>query len=122
MQSVTYDGFFFTPSNDDDELELSFFDYKDEKLKNAEKVENTAVGDMYHIAFFKPDEEGFVQFDESFEAIFADPVIYVKNLSGTNLFGCILRKTTHSYKWFDNYLKKAKENVTIHNMKLKEGL
>ena len=122
MQSVTYDGFFFTPGSEDDELELSFFDYKDEKLKNAEKVENTAVGDKYHIAFFKPDEEGFVQFDESFEAIFADPVIYVQNLSGTNLFGCILRKTTHSYKWFDNYLKKAKENVTIHNMKLKEGL
>ena len=72
MQSVTYDGFFFTPGSEDDELELSFFDYKDEKLKNAEKVENTAVGDMYHIAFFKPDEEGFVHFDESFEAIFAD--------------------------------------------------
>jgi hypothetical protein len=122
MKSVTYDGFFFTPGSQDDELELSFFDYKDEKLKNAEKVENTAVGDKYHIAFFKPDEEGYVHFDESFEAIFADPVVYVQNLSGTNLFGCILRKTTHSYKWFDNYLTKAKENVTIHNMKLKEGL
>ena len=40
MQSVTYDGFFFTPGSEDDELELSFFDYKDEKLKNAEKLKS----------------------------------------------------------------------------------
>ena len=122
MQTMTYDGFFFTPNAEDGELELSFFDYNEESLKNAEKVENTAYGDKYHIAFFKPDEDGFVEFDESFEAIFADPVAYVENLYGTELFGCILRKTTQSHRWFNNYLTKAKENVTMLNMKLKEGL
>ena len=122
MQTMTYDGFFFTPNDEDGELELSFFDYNEESLKNAEKVENTAYGDKYLIAFFKPDEDGFVEFDESFEAIFADPVAYVENLYGTELFGCILRKTTQSHKWFNNYLTKAKENVTMLNMKLKEGL
>ena len=122
MQAITYDGFFFTPGAEDGELELSFFDYNEESLKNAEKVENTAYGDKYHIAFFKPDGEGFVEFDETFEAIFADPVTYVQNLNGTELFGCILRKTTQSDKWFNNYLTKAKENVTIHNMQLKKGL
>jgi hypothetical protein len=122
MQTMTYDGFFFTPGAEDGELELSFFDYNDENLKNAEKVENTAIGDKYHIAFFKPDEDGLVEFDDTFEAIFADPVAYVENLNGTELFGCILRKTTQSDKWFNNYLTKAKESVTIHNMQLKKGL
>jgi hypothetical protein len=122
MQAITFDGFFFTPGVEDGELELSFFDYNEENLKNAEKVENTAYGDKYHIAFFKPDGEGFVEFDETFEAIFADPVAYVENLNGTELFGCVLRKTTQSDKWFNNYLTKAKENVTIHNMQLKKGL
>ena len=122
MQTITFDGFFFTPGAEDGELELSFFDYNEENLKNAEKVENTAYGDKYHIAFFKPDGEGFVEFDETFEAIFADPVAYVENLNGTELFGCVLRKTTQSHKWFNNYLTKAKENVTIHNIELKKGL
>ena len=122
MQTMTFDGFFFTPGADDDELELSFFDYSEENLKNAEKVENTAIGDKYHIAFFKPNGKGLVEFDESFEAIFADPVTYVKNLTGSQLFGCVVRKTTQSGKWFDNYLSSAKENVTIHNMQLKKGL
>ena len=45
MQTMTYDGFFFTPNDEDGELELSFFDYNEESLKNAEKVENTAYGD-----------------------------------------------------------------------------
>jgi len=104
MQSTTYDGFFFTPGVEEDELELSFFDYNEENLKNAEKVENTDIGDKYHIAFFKPNDEGLVEFDETFEAIFADPVTYIKNLTGSQLFGCVLRKTTQSGKWFDNYL------------------
>jgi len=122
MQAITFDGFFFTPGAEDGELELSFFDYNEESLKNAEKVENTAYGEKYHIAFFKPNAKGFVEFDETFEAIFADPVTYVQNLNGTELFGCILRKTTQSDRWFNNYLTKAKENVTIHNMQLKKGL
>ena len=61
MQTTTFDGFFFTPGDEDGELELSFFDYNEENLKNAEKVENTAYGDKYHIAFFKPNDEGFVE-------------------------------------------------------------
>ena len=122
MQPMTFDGFFFTPNVEDGELELSFFDYTEENMKNAEKVENTSYGDKYHIAFFKPNGEGLVEFDESFEAIFADPVSYVKNLTGTSIFGCILRKTTRSNKWFDNYLTNAKENIIIHNIELKKGL
>ncbi len=122
MQTMTFDGFFFTPGTDENELELSFFNYSEENLKNDEKVENTAIGDKYHIAFFKPKGKGLVEFDESFEAIFADPVTYVKNLTGSQLFGCVLRKTTQSGKWFDDYLSSAKENVTIHNMQLKKGL
>ena len=116
MQSLTYDGFFFTPGSDDDELELSFFDFKDENLKNAEPVDKTDIGHTYHIAFFKPDEEGYVEFDESFEAILGDPGKYIENLSGAGVYGCVVKKTTKSSKWFDDYLKRALEHITITKM------
>lgn len=122
MNQITFDGFFFTPSLEDEGMELSFFDFKEEPMKGAEKINGNAVGDMYHVAFFKDAGENSIEFDENFEAIFADPVTYVKNLEGAGLFGCVLRKTTHSHKWFDNYLTRAKENVRIQNMKTKERL
>lgn len=120
MTQKTYDGFFFSPGDEENELQLSFFEFKDEML-GGEPVGGTAVGSLYHIAFFRPQEDGTFQFDETFEAIFADPETYITNLAGTNLFGCVLKKTTKSDAWFQEYLKKAKEKVKIFNMSLKEA-
>jgi len=112
MSKTNFDGFFFTPGEYEDELQLSFFEFQ-KKRDRGEKIEHTPMGDKYHIAFFKMNESGVLEFDESFEAIFADPLIYIKNLVGSRMGGCILRKTTKSTKWFKNYLKTSKKNVMI---------
>ena len=117
MQAITFDGFFFTPGAEDGELELSFFDYNEESLKNAEKVENTAYGDKYHIAFFKGLPDGEVVFDESFEAIFADPIVYARGFIGQNLFGTMVKKKEKTSSWFSDYLTDIKESVKLANVK-----
>jgi hypothetical protein len=118
MDTTKFDGFFFTPT-EEDQLKLSFFEFNDDEYSDGIPLDSNSIGDTYHIAFFKPDDDGIPVFDESFEAIFADPVTYINGLVGTDLFGCILRKTTKSAKWFNDYLTKAKESVTMFKQSVK---
>jgi len=112
-----YDGFYWLPGEDEDEIEFSYFEFQG-ALANSKKVDSKSpVGDLWHIAFFTKDEEGAPVFNDSFEAIFADPRVYVTNLCGLGLYGCVLRKTDKSVKWFNDYLNKVKNRVNI--MKLK---
>jgi hypothetical protein len=98
-----YDGFIFLPHDGDfDALEFRFIKYQN---NFGPAIENTEAGDMYHVAFFKMDEEtGEFCFDETFEAIFADPMVYAKNLAGMNVFGTIMRKQEKTAAWFKDYL------------------
>jgi hypothetical protein len=112
MATDEYDGFYFLPSDDDDALNLAFFRFK-EGENYGRPIERSGMGDKYHIAFFKCDDTGTPIFDEHFEAIFSDPTIYIKNLIGSDLYGCVLRKTEQSYKWWDKYLTKAKESCKM---------
>ncbi|MFZ9588015.1 MAG: hypothetical protein ACO29U_10485 [Crocinitomicaceae bacterium] len=102
-----YDGFYFLPPDnaEDEGLVFQFFSFTGE-MSNGSPIENTSVGDKFHIAFFKEGDDGHAVFDDAFEAIFADPVVYIDNLSNsaTNLYGCVCRKTDKSEKWFENYL------------------
>lgn len=106
-----FDGLYFTPGEEDTDLTISYFRFDDDR-NNATPVEGTDTGDKYHIAFFKYNENDEFVFDDTFEAIFSDPITYVKTLAGLNLFGCILRKTEKSQKWFDEYVQTA-VNVTM---------
>ena len=110
-KSMEHDGIFFTPANDYD-LELSFFDLKENR---GTPIDGSKYGEKYHIAFFKGLPDGEVVFDDAFEAIFADPVAYIRGLVGCELFGCILKKTTTSTKWFEDYLTRTKESVKLLN-------
>ena len=76
-------------------------------------VENTNYGSTYHIAFFQRGKDGKPVFDESFEAILGDPAQYIKNLAGSEIYGCVVKKTTKSDKWFDNYLKRTNEQIEM---------
>lgn len=98
-----YDGFIFLPNDeDDDALEFRFVKYTG---NFGSPIENTDIGDKYHVAFFKRDiETGEFSFDETFEAIFADPMVYARNLAGHNLFGTIMRKQEKTSEWFRDYL------------------
>jgi len=119
MHTKEFDGFFFTPTEEEDQLKLSFFEFNNDEYSGGIPLDSNSIGDTYHIAFFKPDENGIPVFDDSFEAIFADPVTYTNGLIGTDLFGCILRKTTKSAEWFNDYLTKAKESVIMFKQSVK---
>lgn len=120
MSPTEYDGFYFLPGDDDNELKITYFEFTGGLLEHSKKVDSQSkIGDIWHIAFFRKNEEGDPVFDESFEAIFADPEVYVKNLTGTGLYGCVLRKTDNSVKWFNDYLDKVKNRVTILKLKSK---
>lgn len=111
-----FDGFYILPHKQDDGLRLSFFDFNDD-FEKGKKVDGTSLGDMYHVVFLKQGEDGNPEFDDHFEAIFADPEVYVKGLLGANVYGCMVRKTENSYKWVEEYLKKLLGRVMINKMK-----
>ena len=107
-----FDGLYFLPGEEDGELEIHYFHLKDEYANS------TPIGtDLYHIAFFDRDDEGQPKFDAAFEAVLGDPSVYITNLVGAETYGCVLRKTDKSGKWFEEYLKKALQKITIRRMK-----
>lgn len=112
-----YDGFYFLPPDNDKTLGVNyhFFNFKDE-YKDGTPIEGTTVGDKFHIVFFRRDENGEAVFDDSFEAIFACPVTYVHGLIGTEIYGCVCRKTDKSDKWFENYLNKVTKGSIMRKM------
>jgi hypothetical protein len=111
----TFDGFWFLPC-DEEGLNLSFFTFKDE-YGGGTPIGGNQIGDNYHLAFFKENEEGLPEFDDAFEAILGDPESYIKNLVGAGLYGCVVRKTTKTGKWFDDYLKSVVGSVIVDNVK-----
>ena len=115
MEPKSFDGFYFLPGLDDDSLGFQYFNLKDE-FDNGKPINGTSIGDMYHIAFFSRGEDGSPVFDDAFEAILADPSIYIQGLIGANIYGCILRKTDKSDGWFNNYLMKALGRIGINKL------
>lgn len=112
MEKIEYDGFYFLPGEEDDDLNLAFFKFN-EDTDYGKPIESSHMGDKFHIAFFKQDEYGFPFFDEQFEAIFADPEVYIKNFTGSRMYGCMLRKTEKSDIWWKEYIDKAIKNCKI---------
>ena len=96
-----FDGFIFTPGDEEDSHVIQFI-----KLHKdcGEIIESSTLGEKYHVAFFKQDEEGEFTLDDEFEATFSDPLTYIKNLIGMPLAGTFIRKREKTKEWFDNYL------------------
>lgn len=113
-----YDGFYFFPHEDDEGsgVRYDFFKFKDEYAGGV-KQDATDVGDMYHIAFIEADDNGVPDVKDTFDAIFVDPVVYVENLYGMNLIGCIVRKTDKSKKWFEEHLTTIREKCKLVRIK-----
>ena len=108
-----HDGIFFLPGEDDDEMCLEFFNFKDD-MAGGTLVEASEIGPKYHIAFFRKNKEGEPVFDDHFEAIIGDPHTYLKNLNG--LYGCMVKKTDKSPKWFEEYLYRTVGRDMIDKM------
>jgi hypothetical protein len=113
--SQKYDGFYILPGEDDG-IKLSYFDFQDD-FNKGEKIGGNAIGDMYHVIFMKAGDDSLPILDDHFEAIFANPETYVRNLLGADIFGCFVKKTENSYKWVDDYLKRTLARVTMMKMK-----
>lgn len=119
VDGTTYDGVFFFSSIDDegdDIMSYNFWSFTG-NYANAESIEATDVGNKFHVAFFKQNEDGF-EIDDVFEAIFADPKVYLDGLIGSNLFGVICRKTRNSSYWFQHYLDETIKKLKVVNEKL----
>jgi hypothetical protein len=52
-----------------------------------------------------------LQFDEAFDAIFKDPLEYIKGLIGSNVYGTMVKKRQDSPKWFEKYLHELKTKI-----------
>jgi len=113
--SAKYDGFYILPG-DEDGLKLSYFDFKDD-FDKGKKIGGNEMGDMYHVIFMKAGDDSLPMLDDHFEAIFAHPETYVKNLLGADIFGCFIKKTENSWKWVDDYLTRTLARVTMMKMK-----
>lgn len=116
MSKDEYDGFYFLPGDEEGDLNIAYFKFKADGDFAGEPVKESSIGSTYHIAFFTRDENGDPVFDENFEAVFADPNVYIEQLVGSNLYGCVLRKTEKSEKWWDEYLTRAKKTCTIKKL------
>jgi hypothetical protein len=108
--SKKYDGFYFAPIEDEDseqeDLKLTFFELLDDDLLN-EPTEKYDLGNKFLMIFFKTDDEGMPFLDETTEAILSDPEVYIQNIVGTGLFGCIVRKTPRALKFVEEYIKSS---------------
>jgi len=120
--SKRYDGFYFAPIEDEDseqeDLKLTFFELLDDDLLN-EPIEKHSLGNTFLMIFFKTDDEGMPFLDEITEAILSDPEVYIQNIVGTGLFGCIVRKTPRALKFVDEYIKSS--NRIFEKLRLDES-
>lgn len=121
VDGKSYDGVFFFPAVDDDGDDAMAYNYWSftGKFANKESVEATEIGNKFHVAFFKETGETGYVVDDVFEAIFADPKVYLEGLNGSNLFGVICRKTEMSKEWFENYLNETITKLKVVNEQLK---
>ena len=106
--NFSYDGCYFSFTDNDEEDEkpkdpLSYFTINTNKVLPNVLSSTHPVGDTFLMAFLKFDEEGIPVFDGMSEAILGDPDVYMRNLAGSGLFGCIVRKTPRGEAWFDEY-------------------
>lgn len=116
MSKDEYDGFYFLPGDEDGDLNIAYFKFKPGEEFTGEPVQDSPMGSTYHIAFFRRDANGDPMFDETFDAVFTDPAVYIQQLVGSNLYGCVLRKTEKSSKWWEEYLTRAQKTCMMNKL------
>ena len=115
-ETEKYDGFTIVPDGEFGFSKIVFFELDDE-CKNGTPIENTELGDMYHVIIYRINKDKTdIEFDENFEAIFVDPVFYAKRLLPT--FYCtFIRKTNKSVKWVEEFLTDMFNRIIISKLK-----
>jgi hypothetical protein len=117
----SYDGFTIIPDDENCNPKIIYF-LLDEECRGGAPIDNSPLGDMFHVVLFKKKNNSECVFDETFEAIFIDPMFYAKRLL-PNFYCTFIRKTDKSTPWFEEYLKELYQVVMIRNLKkYKESL
>lgn len=112
------DGIYFLPGEEEGDLVISHWEFKpDSEFSGGKPEGGNEIGSLYQIAFFKEDGEGNPVYDDHFEAIIGDPETYLKGLGGCGLYGCMVKKTDKSVRWFEDYLNKVFASVRIPKLK-----
>lgn len=117
-KNLTYDVVYFLPHEDEEGnegLKYQFCELKEEDL--GQPVEQSSMGDKWHLIFFKEGEDGLPMLEDNFEAILVDPATYLRGLLGARVYGCVVRKTDKSQKWVDNYLNDVLKTVMMKKLK-----
>jgi hypothetical protein len=117
-EDLTYDGFYFSFIDHEEGEEkkdpLNFFKIASDKNLSNVPEDKHPIGDKFLMAFLKFDDNAVPVFEETVEAILADPVVYVQNLVGSGRFGCIVRKTPRGEAWFDkHYVQNAHKVIAM---------
>ena len=101
---INYDVLFFIPTNDEGILNIESCQYK----KPGDSIGGSELGNEYHISLFRFNKEEGVSDIDTFDAILADPRVYITNLIKDNWYGFVARKTTTSKEFVDDILDKIK--------------
>ena len=109
QQLGEFDAIFFMPT-DNNNIHIQSNVYKNK----GTPVENSEVGDKWHIILFQEDgeendEELIIKNFDTFEAIFSDPREYISDLIKCGWYGIISRKTTTSEKFYQDALAKFED-------------
>lgn len=113
----TFDGFHLTPGEGEDEVRFDFFEFTEDM---GDLIEGTKLGHMYHVILFKTEEDS-VRIEDSFEAIFADPVVYARSLPEANIFGTFVKKREKTKDWINVFLNMTEMKLQLLNQKMKNG-
>lgn len=99
LKEEDYDALFFLPGEEKDTIHLEGATYKDP----GESLGGSSMGSSYHVILFQEDENGELFGIDKFEAIFADPLVYMSNLLPSGIFGIMAKRTTTS----NNFIQKT---------------
>lgn len=105
LKNENFDIIHFISGEQKDTLDIRTNLYKD----NDESIENSSLGNKYHIILFREDDTGMVINPDKFEAILLDPLEYISELIPQRWYGIIARKTKKSGKFIDNLFDKMME-------------
>ena len=102
---TNYDVLFFLPTNEEDVLKIESCLYK----TPGEQIGGSELGPEYTVVLFKFNEDRGTYDHDRFDAILADPRIYISGLIPQDWYGMVARKTTTSKSFVDDIIAKIKD-------------
>ena len=116
LKTEPFDGINFY-RNDDGDLEISGFQYKDA----GEKVPGNSNGELYDIIIFLEDPP---QMPEKFQAILISPIDYIENMLDNGFLGMVAKTTTTSNEFvtdaFNALSERTAEYIEYYEKEMKD--